>query len=104
MQEDVRSKLIGELALKTGLIDIHNNTYRETFFDENTGTLYCGNLTIPHNAIKNALKFCEYQMNRYKVLLETDKTAIDMYMNYTVAYNAINLLAEVTEKLKKEKK
>ena len=48
MQEDVRSKLIGELALKTGLIDIHNNTYRGTFFDKNTGTLYCGNLIIPH--------------------------------------------------------
>lgn len=87
-----REKLIQSLADSMGIADIYGTRYSEAHFDASTGTFYCEGMSLPHSSMDRILKWYKSQMEVYKERAQRDRNAMEFFMRYAVAYNAISML------------
>ena len=87
-----REKLIKSLADSMGLVDEYNTRYTEAHYDPSTGTYYCEGISLPHSSMERILSWYRSQMEIYRERSQRDKTSLEMFMRYAVAYNAILML------------
>lgn len=87
-----RERLIHSLADSMGIADTHDTRYSEAHYDSSTGTFYCEGISLPHSSMERILSWYKTQMNVYRDRAARDRNAMEFYMRYAVAYNAIVLM------------
>lgn len=87
-----REALIQSLADSMGIADTHDTRYSGAHYDESTGTFYCEGMSLPHSSLDRILTWYKSQMNVYRERAQRDRNAMEFYMRYAVAYNAILML------------
>ena len=92
-----REELIHSLADSMGIADTHGTRYSEAHFDASTGTFYCEGISLPHSSMDRILKWYQAQMEIYKDRAQRDRNAMEFFMRYAVAYNAISMLNKQME-------
>lgn len=96
-KEQERANLIRSLADSMGLKDIHDTQYDKPEFDKETCTLYCDGLVFRRSTIDKIKDYYMSQMEKYRVLMEHNKSLSENYMQAAVAYNTIVLLETIDE-------
>ena len=95
MDTSDRSELVKALAEEMNVIDPFDTRLSGVArYDANTGTLYCDGITLPHSTLDDIKKWYYDQMMMYKKLSATDPNKMDLYMRFTVGYNAINMMED----------
>ena len=72
--------------------DLYNTKYSDAYYDPATGTFYCEGIPMRHSSLDKIMRWYKAQMDVYKDRAARDHSAMEFYMRYAVAYNAILLL------------
>lgn len=92
-----KEKLIKELATHMGVVDNFSTRYGPSRYDASTGTLYCEGVVVPHSSLVKIKDWYKHQMDVTRDIATRDKSQMETYMRYAVAYNAISLLKDNIE-------
>lgn len=91
-------ELIRQLATSFGMADTYNSRIEGSRYDAATGTLYCDGIAVPKSSIEKAIDFFEKQRDYYRSMASKDNAAMEQFINFSVAYNAITMMmAQKTE-------
>ena len=85
-------ELIRQLATSFGMADTYNSRLEGSRFDPATGTLYCDGMAVPKSSIEKAEEFFGKQRDYYRSMASKDNTAMEQFINFEVAYNAIAMM------------
>ncbi len=97
MDQSSREQLIHQLADSMGIADTHDTRYSEAHYDPSTGTFYCEGISLPHSSMDRIMSWYRTQMEIYRERSSRDRTALEFFMRYAVAYNAILMMNERLE-------
>lgn len=89
-----KDQLIRDLASSFGMNDIYASKVNGSKYDASTGTFYCGGITIPKSTVEKAKHHFEAQMDYYRGRSGQSSDTMDMFLMYTVAFNAICMLED----------
>ncbi|MCR5511436.1 hypothetical protein SAMN02910292_01174 [Lachnospiraceae bacterium XBB2008] len=85
-------ELIRQLATSFGMADTYNSRIEGSRFDPATGTLYCDGIAVPKSSIESAEEFFAKQRDYYRSMAGKDSAAMEQFINFSVAYNAIVMM------------
>ena len=85
-------ELIRQLATSFGMADTYNSKHEGSKYDPATGTLYCDGIAESKTSIETAKAFFEKQRNYYRSMASKDNAAMEQFINFSVAYNAIEMM------------
>ncbi len=85
-------ELIRQLATSFGMADTYNSRIEGSRFDPATGTLYCDGIAVPKSSIESAEEFFAKQRDNYRSMAGKDSDAMEQFINFSVAYNAIVMM------------
>ena len=84
--------LIRQLATSFGMGDLSTSRLEGSRYDMATGTLYCDGMAVSKSSVDTALAFCQRQRDYYRSTADRDNAAMEQFLNYTVACNAIIMM------------
>ena len=84
--------LINQLAASMGAGDFAKTKYEDSKYDPQTGTLYCDGIAVPKSSIESAEEFFAKQRDYYRSMASKDSAAMEQFINFSVAYNAIVMM------------
>lgn len=84
--------LIRQLATSFGMADTYNSRLEGSKYDQATGTLYCDGMAVSKSSVETALEFFQRQRDYFRSTADKDNAAMEQFLNYSVAYNAIIMM------------
>ncbi|MCR4595825.1 MAG: hypothetical protein K5673_03480 [Lachnospiraceae bacterium] len=84
--------LIRQLATSFGMADTYNTRLEGSKYDAATGTLYCDGMAVSKSSVETALAFFQRQRDYFRSMADMDNAAMEQFLNYSVAYNAIAMM------------